>query len=209
MWTMFWDFPPDNLWLFLTAGILLNLTPGADVMFATACGLRGGVKAGAAAGLGVGLGGLWHVGLATLGISALLAAMPTALLMLKWGGAGYLLVLAWKSWNAGFAAPDRVADSRIKPLAAVRRGFIINAFNPKVALFILAFLPQFTDPALGPLWQQIVVLGCLFAVTGTVITAGYGVVAGLLGGALAARMKVLNRIAAAILGVLALRLVWN
>lgn len=199
--------PPADLAAFLAAGIVLNLTPGADVMFAMASGIAGGPRAGAVAGLGVGLGGLWHVGLAALGISALIAAHPAALLGLKWAGAGYLLWLAWKSWRAT-AAPALAGGER-RALAALGRGFVTNALNPKVALFVLAFLPQFTDAARGPVWQQILVLGALFALTGTAITAGYGALAGLAGRRLGARLGLLNRLAALMFGGLALRLVWE
>lgn len=198
---------PEKLWVFLVSGLVLNLTPGADVLFATACGLRGGVGAGAAAGLGVGLGGLWHVGLAVLGVSAVLAALPAALTALKWAGAAYLLWLAWQSWKAASLPPTATQTTAITAAAAIRRGFLVNAFNPKVALFILAFLPQFTDPARGPVWQQIALLGALFTLTGTLITAAYGALAGLFGTSLAAHMQLLNKIAAGMLGILALRLV--
>ena len=198
--------PPTELAAFLAAGIVLNLTPGADVMFATASGLSGGPKAGAVAGLGVGLGGLFHVTLAAIGVSALLAAHPAALTGLKWAGAGYLLYLAVKSWRAGAAVPGRGVAH---PGRALWRGFVTNALNPKVALFVLAFLPQFTDPARGPVWQQILVLGALFTVTGTLITIGYGLVAGLAGQALGRRMGAMNKIAAVLFGGLAARIVWE
>lgn len=199
--------PPADLAAFLAAGIVLNLTPGADVMFATAGGIAGGPRAGAVAGLGVGLGGLWHVGLAALGISALIAAHPAALLGLKWAGAGYLLWLAWKSWRS---RGDAVAGRGERgAMAALWRGFVTNALNPKVALFVLAFLPQFTDAARGPVWQQILILGAVFTVTGTMITAGYGALAGMAGRRLGARMGILNRVAALMFGGLALRLVWE
>ncbi len=206
MWDLIFSFPPDRLLTFLAAGIVLNLTPGSDVIFATACGISGGPRAGAVAGLGVGLGGLWHVGLAALGISALIAAHPAALAVLKWGGAAYLLYLAWGSWHA---RPGRGAKGIATPWKAIWRGFLTNALNPKVALFVIAFLPQFTDPALGPIWQQIVLLGGLFTLTGTLVTAGYGALAGVAGAALARRMSVLNRIAAGLFGLLALRLLWH
>jgi len=92
---------------------------------------------------------------------------------------------------------------------ALARGFVTNALNPKVALFVLAFLPQFTDPARGPVWQQIVVLGAVFSATGTLITCGYGALAGLAGRALGARMAALNRVAAVMFAGLAARLVWE
>jgi len=204
MWDLIQTFPADRLLAFMAAGIVLNLTPGADVIFATASGVSGGPRVGAMAGLGVGLGGLWHVGLAALGISALIAANPAALVALKWGGAAWLLWLAWKSWNAAPVAQG--APGATLPMRALWRGFLTNAMNPKVALFVLAFLPQFIVPGLGPIWQQILLLGGLFTLTGTLITAGYGALAGYAGAALAARMSVLNRVGAGLYAVLALRL---
>lgn len=204
MWDLIPTFPRETLLAFLAAGLLLNLTPGADVMFATASGLRGGPRVGAAAGLGVGLGGIWHVGLATLGLSALIAAWPSALLVLKWAGAAYLLWLAWASWTAPPATPGQ---GGLTAGAALWRGFVTNALNPKVALFILAFLPQFTDPARGPVWAQVLTLGALFTLTGTCVTAAYGTLAGLLRASIAHRMSLLNRIAGAMLAILALRMV--
>ena len=146
--------PLADLLAFLAAGIVLNLTPGADVIFATACGVAGGPRVGAVAGLGVGFGGLFHVGLAVLGVSALIAAHPSALMALKFAGAGYLLWLAWASWRAGVGKAGR---GEVRARVALWRGFVTNALNPKVALFVLAFLPQFTDPARGPVWAQIAV----------------------------------------------------
>lgn len=198
--------PPADLLAFLAAGIVLNLTPGADVVFATASGIAGGPRVGAVAGLGVGFGGLFHVGLAVLGVSAMIAALPMALLGLKLVGAGYLLWLAWASWNAGTEAPARGED---RALAVLWRGFVTNALNPKVALFVLAFLPQFTDAARGPVWAQIAVLGALFTLTGTAITCAYGALAGFVGQGLARRMGLMKRIAAVMLGALALRMIWE
>ncbi|MDR0808943.1 MAG: LysE family translocator [Gemmobacter sp.] len=199
--------PFGQLLAFLAAGIMLNLTPGADVVFTTASGIAGGPKTGIAAGVGVGLGGLWHVTLAAAGVSALLAAHPGALMVLKWAGAGYLLWLAWKSWTAG--AVMQPGHSSASALRALRRGFLTNAMNPKVALFVVALLPQFTDPARGPVWQQILVLGALFCCTGTVITCAYGAAAGFAGRALERRMGVMNKLSALLFGGLAARLVWE
>lgn len=203
---MFTLVPPDTLLTFASAGVLLNLTPGADVMFATASGMAGGPRAGMAAGAGVGLGGFWHVGLAALGVAALLAAYPAAMTRLHWFGAGYLLYLAWGAWTAGPAQPG-IGATRLG--RAFWQGFVTNALNPKVALFILAFLPQFTDAARGPVWQQILILGAVFTVTGMAITAGYGALAGIAGQQLSARMGVLNKLAAGVFGILALRMIWE
>lgn len=208
--------PLPDLLAFLAAGIVLNLTPGADVIFATACGVAGGPRVGAVAGLGVGFGGLFHLGLAVAGVSALIAAHPGALIALKLAGAGYLVWLAWVSWRAD---PGGEGRGEMRAGVALWRGFVTNALNPKVALFVLAFLPQFTDAARGPVWAQIAVLGALFTVTGTVITCGYGALAGLAGQrlsgqgisgrGLAARMGLMNKVAAVMLLALALRMAWG
>lgn len=200
---MFHLVPLDTLLTFATAGILLNLTPGSDVMFATASGMAGGPRAGMAAGAGVGLGGLWHVGLAALGVAALLAAHPAAMTALRWFGAGYLLYLAYSAWTTG---PAQATTGTASLARAFWRGFVTNALNPKVALFVLAFLPQFTDPTRGPVWQQILILGAVFTATGMVITSGYGALAGYAGQALAARMGVMNKLAAGVFALLALRM---
>jgi threonine/homoserine/homoserine lactone efflux protein len=175
-------------------------------MFATASGVAGGPRTGAIAGLGVGLGSVWHIALAAVGVSAVLAASPGAMLVLRWGGAAYLLYLAISAWTTG---PASSVQGIANPASALWRGFLTNALNPKVALFVLAFLPQFTNPALGPIWQQILMLGLVFFVTGTVITASYGALAGIAGQALSARMGAMNRAAAVVFAILALRMVWE
>lgn len=194
--------PPDRLAAFIAGGLILNLTPGADVMFATACGLSGGPRAGACAGLGVGLGAVWHIALAAAGLSALIAAHPGALVAIRWAGAGYLLWLAWKSWHAGAA---QAGTGAARGWQAFRRGALTNALNPKPALFMLAFLPQFVTPGAGPVWQQIVVLGLIFAATGTMITAAYGALAGWAGRFVSSRLAILNRVAAVLFAGLAVR----
>lgn len=201
----FFNMPAAVLAAFTLAGVILNLTPGADVIFATASGLAGGPRSGAAAGLGVGAGGALHVTLAAGGLSALIAAAPLALEAIRWAGAGYLLWLAVRTWRA--VPPQPGAAPRLAPLGAFRQGFVTNALNPKVILFVLAFLPQFTDPARGPVWHQILILGTIFTLTGTAITAGYGAAAGWLGTALSRRLRILNRLAAAVFCGLALRMV--
>ncbi|MBV7408806.1 LysE family translocator [Maritimibacter sp. DP1N21-5] len=191
-----------TLLAFLGAGIILNLTPGADVMFATASGASGGPGAGIAAALGVSLGALFHTVLAALGVSALLAAVPAAFTFVKVAGALYLLFLAYKSWVAPPAMPGQGVTRLGR---AVARGFVTNALNPKVALFILAFLPQFTRPETGNATLQMLLLGAGFAVTGFVITAGYGIAAGV-AGARIARGRVMTRLSAVVFAALALRL---
>lgn len=196
--------PAAHLLAFLAGALALNLAPGPDVLFASACGIQGGARAGALAGLGVGLGSLGHVLLAVLGLGALIAANPGALAVIQWLGAGYLVWLAWKSWHA---CPEPAAGPSHRAATVIWRGMVTNLLNPKLVLFFLAFLPQFAQPGFGPLWQQLLGLGLIFVLTGTLITAGYGVLAGWLGARLGTRLAVMNRIAALMFLGLAARLV--
>ena len=198
---------PLTLLTFLGAGILLNLTPGADVLFASASGLSGGPRAGIAAAAGISLGSLTHTVLAALGLSALLLAHPAAYETLRWAGAGYLLWLAVKAWTTT-ALPDS-ARGETNLRSALKRGYLTNLLNPKVALFILAFLPQFADPSIGPLWQQVLILGVLFSMTGMIITSAYGATAGMFRTVLSRASTTLNKITALIFGGLAARLIWE
>lgn len=206
---MIWDtianIPLAQLMAFIAGGLVLNFAPGQDVFFASACGIQGGPRAGALAGFGVGLGVLFHLTLAVVGLGAVVAAYPQALLAIKYAGAAYLLWLAWKSWNAG--PVDPTAQAARKPWSIIRRGALSNILNPKPVLFLLAFLPQFTSPAYGPIWQQILGLGLIFAFTGTLVTIGYGVVGGYAGQVLGRRLGLVNKIAAVMFAGLAVRLV--
>lgn len=195
---------PTTVAAFLLAGIVLNITPGADVMFATACGLSGGWRGGVAAAFGVALGSVVHVALATVGISAAILAVPHAYDIIRWAGAIYLLWLAWAAWTAPPPEPDQ---GRRTYQAAIRKGFVTNLLNPKVALFIMAFLPQFATPEIGPIWHQTLGLGLLFIVTGLVITSGYGAFAGLFGAALGKMQGVMGKVSALVFGGLAARII--
>ena len=204
IWNTMAAMPMAHLLTFLAGALALNIAPGPDVLFASACGMGRGPRAGALAGLGVGIGSVGHVMLAVMGLGALIAANPAALVAVQWLGAGYLVWLAWQSWNAA-PRPGRDADEGSSRL--IWRGMVTNLLNPKLMLFFLAFLPQFADPEFGPLWQQFLGLGLIFVTTGTLITMGYGVLAGWLGMRLGARLKVMNRVAALLFLGLAARLV--
>lgn len=197
--------PWPDLVTFALAGLALNLAPGADVFFATASGLHGGPRAGVAAGLGTGLGSLVNVGLAALGLAALVQAHPASLTVMRYAGAAYLLVIAWKSWTAP-ALP--VGPGAASAMAALRGAFWVNLANPKTVLFIFAFLTPFADPALGPIGWQILGLGLVFTATGTLVTAAYGAAAGMAGQTLAQRLSILNRIAALVFVGLAGKLIF-
>lgn len=194
------------IFAFIGAGILLNLTPGADVAFAMASGVSGGPKAGVAAALGITLGGLTHMVLAVLGITAALKAVPHAYDIIRYLGAVYLLYLAFKSWNSSNTVHQTGENSLY---SALKRGIVTNILNPKVALFFLAFFPQFIRPEAGPAWQQMLILGLIFNVNGFIITAAYGAFAGLARNTLARFGSTLNKLTSIIFGGLAVRLIWE
>lgn len=164
---------PQLLWLYLGAAALLIVTPGPDTFLVAGTGAAHGVRAGALAALGVFCGCLFHIALATVGISALIAASPWAFGVLKMVGAAYLGWLgvmalrdAWRG-HAGDGKSATAAAADRSPLSLFLRGALTNALNPKVAVFFVAFLPQFVDPALGHTALQLALLGLIFNVPGT------------------------------------------
>lgn len=176
---------PDTpqLLMFIAAGWLLNLTPGPDVLYIASSALKHGVRAGLVAALGIVSGCLVHVFAAALGVGALLATSSTAFALLKWLGAAYL---AWIGVRLllGAGARSRVplaeaAAPEPAPLWRLyRQGFLTNALNPKVALFFLAFVPQFIAPASPDQFSAFVLLGLLFILNSLPINFGYAWLAG-------------------------------
>ena len=199
MWEILWGFEPALITGFVIAGLILNLPPGADFLFIMSSGLSGGPRIGVAASLGVNLGVVVHILAAAAGLSALLLAHPAAYDAIRISGAAYL---AWRSSDVVV----RARGSR-GVWQAARRGFFINVSNPKTALFIFAFIPQFTDPAVGPIWVQILILGTIFLVNGALFTLCLGGGSGYFAAALGAPAGVLNKISAILLGGLAARLI--
>jgi threonine/homoserine/homoserine lactone efflux protein len=205
MWEVITGFDPALLAAFIGAGFLLNLTPGADFVFISASGISGGPRVGMAAAVGINLGILVHIAMAAAGLSALLIAFPVAYDLIRYAGAAYLVFLAINAWrDRGDIGKGKAASSL---RAAIRRGFITNILNPKTALFIFAFIPQFTDPAIGPIWMQIVFLGGIFTVVGFAFALSLGALAGTFSNALKSRVRFLNRLSADMFAGLAARLV--
>ncbi len=168
---------PVLLLAFVPVALALNLTPGADMMFCFAQGMKGGARPAVAASAGISTGVMIHVLLAGLGLGALVAAFPWVFGAIRWVGAGYLAWLAWKTFRTPLvvagAAPARSAR-------AFRDGLIVNLANPKVILFILALLPQFVDPA-RPVLPQFLACGAVIAAGGFVVNALVGAFSGGLG----------------------------
>ena len=160
--------------LFISAGLLLNLTPGADMALVARSSAGQGWRAGAAAALGVGAGCGVHIATAALGLGALLAGSPAAFAALRWVGAAYLVWLGWGLLRSQPAAAggDFVAAACHTAQAWRRmfwQGFLTNALNPKVALFFLAFVPQFIHPGASHKALAFVALGTVFVVNATVV----------------------------------------
>ncbi|WP_397412693.1 LysE family translocator [Polaromonas sp.] len=176
---------PDvqHLLLFIAAGWLLNLTPGPDVLYIVTHSLRSGARAGMVAGLGITAGCFVHIFAAAVGVSALLAASATAFTVLKWMGAAYLL---WTGINILFsrrppAATDLMAAAASEPQRPLKAvfigGFWTNVLNPKVAIFFLAFVPQFIAPDAASPALAFAMLGVLFNLNAIPVNVGWALVA--------------------------------
>ena len=145
--------------LFLTAALIVALTPGPGIFYIVARTLAGGRAEGLASSVGLGLGGLVHVFAGALGLSALVMASAEAFTAVKVAGALYLIWLGVKTWSeAHVAEPADVTTTG--SWRAFREGIIVEALNPKTAAFFLAFIPQFVDPA-RPIAAQFIVLGLI------------------------------------------------
>ncbi len=157
-----------ELWLFVLSGLLLNITPGPDTVYIIGRSIQLGWRGGAAAAIGISCGCLIHVSGAAIGLSALLMASSTAFSLLKLVGAAYLLFTGLQMlWSRPAIADPVMRDERASLRRVFWQGVMTNAFNPKVALFFLAFLPQFVaaDSPRKPL--AFLALGLIFISTGT------------------------------------------
>jgi len=161
----------QHLWLFIVSGLLLNITPGPDSLFIMARSASQGWRAGVVAAWGIGAGVFVHVGAAALGLSALLATSAMAFTAVKVVGAAYLVWIGLgmlrqrKAAEAGAAAVE-TAPRAIPYRQIFRQGFLTNVLNPKVALFFLAFVPQFIAPDAASKPLAFVLLGAIFDFNG-------------------------------------------
>ncbi len=197
--------PTEQLLLFIAAGLLLNLTPGPDVLYIVSNALRSGARAGMAAACGITAGCFVHIFAAALGVSALLAASATAFTVLKWAGAAYLVWVGARLLFSSASAMNFEAD-KAQPVSSsglldiFLRGFGTNALNPKVALFFLAFVPQFISPAVENKTLAFLLLGLVFNFNGLWVNIGWALAAAWLAarvGVVRATMHWLDRVAGA------------
>ena len=182
----------STLVLFAGAAVLLLMVPGPVVVFVVARSLDQGRGAGLVSVLGVHLASVLHVGAAALGLSALLMSSANAFTVVKLAGAAYLVYLGIRRLADDDRFIDLSALTRTPVAKLFWQGFIVNLLNPKTALFFLAFLPQFVDPARGSLAAQIGFLGFLFIVLGLMSDSAYAMLAGLLRSQFARRPLVLR-----------------
>lgn len=200
------DFP-----FFISACLLLNLTPGPDTFYILGRSMAQGRAAGVASALGIGTGALVHTLAAAFGLSALLVASASAFFVIKIAGACYLIYLGARLLlTRAEAANTLSSDFTASGFAAsFRQGLLTNVMNPKVALFFLAFMPQFIDAGSGSMFATFLVLGLTFVTTGTLWCLALALISARLGDRLRQSPKfgtVLNRTAGALFVALGLRL---
>lgn len=200
-----------DLLVFMSASLMLNMTPGNDMMFVLGQSLRSGTRAGIAASLGIATGSLFHLVLVGLGVAVVLARHPEVFNAIRYAGAAYLIWIAVKTLRNGSVvqAPDSVKRSAF---AAWRDGTLVNVFNPKIIVFMFAFLPPFIHPENGSALLQLAILGMIFNLGGTLINILVAAFAGRASLFFSGNVKIakgFTLVSAALFLVLAARLVFD
>lgn len=199
-----------EIWLlFIPACLALNLTPGPDIFFILSQALGGRRRAGLLAALGLGVSYLGHTLLAVVGLSALVLQSATAFTLIKYAGAAYLLYLGWTSLRSASRLTLPAAAGAQSGWHIFRQGLTVGLLNPKVALFFLAFLPQFVTVEGGSVPLQLLLLGLVFTLTATLCNGAYGLLGQRLQRSLAGRERFsvyLGRLSGVLMMVLGARL---
>src|SRR5947207_5780949 len=184
---------PSVLIVFAAASLALLVVPGPAVLYVVTRSVAQGRRAGLVSVLGVHAGSVVHVAAAALGLSALLASSATAFGVVKVLGAGYLIWLGARK----LLRREDVTVEDVAPVSQRRlftQGIVVNVLNPKTAIFFLAFLPQFVNPARGPVAPQILVFGVSFIVLGMLSDGAYALLAGALAGRLRRTVRARRRL---------------
>jgi threonine/homoserine/homoserine lactone efflux protein len=201
---------PENLVAFVLAGLLLNVTPGPDVLYIVARGASQGRAAGLVSALGITAGCFVHIAAAVAGMSTLMMRLPAVYEAVRWLGAAYLIFLGLRALLK--RTPSPLVPQTVQPTnlgRIFRQGMVTNALNPKVALFFAAFLPQFVDLNGGAVTTQFLVLGLIFNVNSFFVNAAYALLASRFGGWLRTRFaaaNILDRVAGGVFIALGIRL---
>lgn len=201
---------PDLL-VFLAAALSLNLTPGNDMMYVLGQSLKGGARTGISASLGIAGGSLIHLGFVALGVAVILAQYPLLFDLIRYAGACYLIWIAYTTLTSPMSALAQDEKQR-STFAAFRDGVLVNLFNPKIIVFMFAFLPPFIRPENGSPLLQLFILGMIFNVGGTVINCIVALFAGKISAALSTSLNFrrwFSRISAGLFVLLAARLVFE
>lgn len=166
---------------FFAASVLLGLAPGPDNIFVLTQSALHGRSSGLIVTFGLCTGLIVHTLAVALGVAVIFQASVLAFTALKLAGAGYLLYLAWQAFRASTAKIEATHDNRRSYKKLYSRGIIMNVTNPKVSIFFLAFLPQFADPARGPVAWQMILLGLLFMLATVLVFGAIALLAGSIG----------------------------
>lgn len=172
---------------FAGAAMILFILPGPAVVYIVTRSLSQGRTAGLVSVAGIHVGSAFHIVAAAAGLSALLAASSQAIAAVRLLGAAYLIYLGIRTLVSGVELPSGDAPVAVSYRKVFTQGVVVNVLNPKVALFFLAFVPQFVDPSLGSTTLQIIVLGAVFIAAGVVSDGIYALAAGTLGNRLMER----------------------
>ncbi|WP_048140089.1 LysE family translocator [Methanosarcina horonobensis] len=171
----------SQLIYFIAASAALTFLPGPDILFVLTQSISQGKMAGIATATGLCTGILVHTSAAALGISALIYKSALAFEIVKYAGAAYLLYLAWQALRESGELVSSVPVRETNTFALYRRGIFMNVLNPKVALFFLAFLPQFVNLESGSVPMQMIFLGIVFLIQSWLIFSTISVFAGTIG----------------------------
>lgn len=165
-----------NFWLlFLSTALALNIAPGPDLLYILTKTIANGKRVGIASALGVCTGALFHVAFASLGLSAILVSSSLAFTIVKYVGVGYLLYLAYQSFRSAGTSLNITPNEALKVSAwkAYKQGVLVDILNPKVAIFFMAFLPQFIRDGQGTVPMQLLYLGLLVVAVAVIVEVIY------------------------------------
>lgn len=201
--------PTNILLVFFLVSAALAITPGPDNLFVLTQAALNGRRAGLLITIGLCTGLIAHTSAVAMGVAALFQTSAIAFTVLKILGAGYLLYLAWWAFKSTSTSVETSNKRKLSPFQLYQRGIIMNITNPKISVFFLAFLPQFTNPLQGALMTQLFILGFVFIIATLLVFGGIAILAGTLGDWIKRSPQIqnrLNRIAGLIFLVLATRL---
>lgn len=182
-----------TLLLFAAASVALVAVPGPNVLFVLARGVAGGRRAAIVSVLGIETATLCFVAAAAFGLTAVLVSSAIAFAVVRYAGAAYLLVLGIRALRDRHGVGPALPAAPVRDRRTFRQAFGVGIANPKVAVFFLAFLPQFVSPAAGSATTQVLVLGLVFFVVALALDLGWALLAGVLAGWLRRHPAVLRR----------------